>query len=106
MMFTLYGAAVIVGNKNGVASVWRLELKQLSGQLFVAHKEDIGRRDSLKHVMVRKDIATLLGTIHKIFSNSFAKRKFRRICQFTMSNVLTFRYPNEVRLFLSYFEVH
>jgi hypothetical protein len=23
-----------------------------------------------------------------------------------MSNVLTFRYPNEVRLFLSYFEVH
>lgn len=98
VMITSDGAAVMLGTKNGVAAILRREVKHLTVQHCVAHREDLGIDDAWSKNSLMKDINTLVKTIYANFHRSSQKiHKFEEFASVLNCNILSFRPINEVR---------
>ena len=106
VMITSDGASVMLGKNNGVAAVLRRDIKHLSEQHCVAHREDLGIDDACKKVSIMGDIETLLRTVYSMFSRSSVKKvNFEELAEVTDRDVVAFRPLNEVRWLSRHFAV-
>ena len=106
VLFTSDGASVMLGKNNGVAARLRHEIKHLSEQHCVAHKEDFAIDDAWKQVSIMHDIETLLRTVYTMFHrSSVRKEQFQEIADITDCDALAFRPLNEVRWLSRHFAV-
>ena len=105
VMFTSDGANVMLGKKKGVASILKKEIKHLSEQHCVAHREDLGLDDAWKEIAIMNDIEILLRTIYTTFSRSSIKRKKLQPYDIIEYNVIAFKPLNEVRWLSRHFAV-